>query len=82
MDWEKLKDVDVVIMSDADIDGLESAVSNITKNVKILVMTEGVAGATVFYENKKLHFPAFPVKEIDPTGAGDIFATAFLVKYF
>ena len=27
------------------------------------------------------HVPAFPSQELDPTGAGDVFAAAFLTRY-
>ena len=26
--------------------------------------------------------PAYPAREIDPTGAGDVFTSAFLIRYF
>jgi len=47
-----------------------------------MVMTKGKEGAIIFHQGKKQHFPAFPTIEVDPTGAGDIFAAAFLVKYY
>jgi sugar/nucleoside kinase (ribokinase family) len=81
MDWSQLAAADVVIMSDADIQGFEAAISTIASFVKVLVMTQGASGATVFSQHQKFHFPAFPVKEVDATGAGDVFATAFLIKY-
>lgn len=81
MDWPQLAAADVVIMSDADIQGFESKIPEIASLVNVLVMTQGAHGATVFSENKQFHFPAFPVKEVDATGAGDVFATAFLLQY-
>ncbi|HRI60297.1 MAG TPA: PfkB family carbohydrate kinase, partial [Saprospiraceae bacterium] len=81
MDWSQLAAADVVIMSDADIQGFEQAIPEIAAAVKVLVMTQGAGGAQVFYQNRQFHFPAYPVKEVDATGAGDVFATAFLIKY-
>jgi len=81
MDWSQLAAADVVIMSDADMQGFESAIPAIASFVKVLVMTQGASGAQVFFENQQLHYPAFPVEEVDATGAGDVFATAFLAKY-
>jgi len=81
MDWSQLAAADVVIMSDADIQGFEAKIPEIASFLKVLVMTQGARGATVFSENQQFHFPAFPVKEVDATGAGDVFATAFLIKY-
>ena len=34
--------------------------------------------ATVLAERRRLRVPAYPAVEVDPTGAGDVFATAFL----
>ena len=45
---------------------------------RLLVLTEGSRGCTVFYKNKIRRIPTKPVKEVDPTGAGDSFAAAFL----
>ena len=81
MDWSQLAAADVVIMSDADIQGFEEAIPLIASYVKVLVMTQGADGAIVFYQNKQFHFPSYPVKEVDSTGAGDVFTAAFLVKY-
>jgi sugar/nucleoside kinase (ribokinase family) len=81
MDWPQLAAADVVIMSDADIQGFESAIPTIAAAVEVLVMTQGASGAQVFFQNRQFHFPAYPVKEVDATGAGDVFATAFLIKY-
>ena len=81
MDWSQLAAADVVIMSDADIQGFESAIPAIAAAVEVLVMTQGAGGAQVFYQNRQFHFPSYPVKEVDATGAGDVFATAFLIKY-
>lgn len=49
-----------------------------SKCVPLLVATDGRHGATLFQQGKIERFPAFPVKEVDPTGAGDVFAAAFL----
>lgn len=81
MDWLQLAAADVVIMSDADIQGFEAAIPTIASQVKVLVMTQGASGAQVFFEGQRFHFPAYPVQEVDATGAGDVFATAFLIKY-
>ncbi|MFQ5398241.1 MAG: PfkB family carbohydrate kinase [Anaerolineae bacterium] len=49
---------------------------------KLLVLTQGRAGCTVFFGDDERHFPAPRVKEVEPTGAGDIFAAAFLVRLY
>lgn len=81
MDWAQLSALDIVIMSDADMAGFESALPSIISTVKIVVITQGAEGATVFHKAQAAHFPSYPVVEIDSTGAGDVFAAAFLIKY-
>jgi len=49
---------------------------------RLLVLTQGRAGCTVFIGDDERHFPAPRVKEVEPTGAGDIFAAAFLVRLY
>ena len=81
INWDLLKGVDIVFLSEADILGFENELPEITKKVKIVVITKGANGATVFYQNYKSEFPSYPTNEIDPTGAGDIFAAAFLIHF-
>ncbi len=47
--------------------------------VPLVVLTDGPRGATLWQHGARQHIPAFPVTEVDPTGAGDCFATAFLI---
>ena len=47
--------------------------------VPLLVATDGRHGATLFQHSVVQHFPAYVAREVDPTGAGDVFAAAFLV---
>lgn len=42
------------------------------------VVTDGPNGAFVRFEGEEHHVPAFPCKPVDLTGAGDMFAGAFL----
>lgn len=47
----------------------------------ILVLTQGARGCTVFCRDEARSFPAPAVDAVDPTGAGDIFAAAYLVRF-
>jgi len=69
----------VVIFSKEDIGGDESRFEVCARRFEIAIMTDGCHGATVAWRGEVRHFPAYPTVEIDPTGAGDIFAAAFLV---
>jgi sugar/nucleoside kinase (ribokinase family) len=53
-----------------------------SKLVPLLVATDGRHGATLFEHGTIYHFPAYPAQEVDPTGAGDVFAAAFLTHLF
>jgi ribokinase len=45
---------------------------------RIVVQTEGEAGSHTTTVNDSFHTPAFPVKVVDTTGAGDVFHGAYL----
>jgi 1D-myo-inositol 3-kinase len=45
----------------------------------ILVVTDGARGARLWVAGAAHRVPACPAVEIDPTGAGDVFAAAFLL---
>jgi sugar/nucleoside kinase (ribokinase family) len=38
-------------------------------------------GCTVFHRGEKRSLPARPARVIDPTGAGDVFAAAFFIRW-
>ncbi len=46
---------------------------------KIVVLKQGAAGCRIFARDQELSIPAFPLKEADPTGAGDSFCAGFTV---
>ena len=51
-------------------------------HVPLLVATDGRHGATLFRHGVTRHFPAYDAQEVDPTGAGDVFAAAFLTSLY
>jgi hypothetical protein len=78
---EILEHVDVAIISQEDIKDW-AVLEDWANKVNILVVTNGSGGCNVSVDNKWHHIPGIKVVEIDPVGAGDIFATAYMVKYF
>jgi sugar/nucleoside kinase (ribokinase family) len=46
----------------------------------LVVLTQQAGGCTIFFRGESRQIPAPVVTEVNPTGAGDIFATAFLVR--
>jgi sugar/nucleoside kinase (ribokinase family) len=49
---------------------------------KLLVVTRGAGGCTVYYDDEIRHIPTRPAKEVDATGAGDAFAAAYFVRLY
>lgn len=80
-DLRLLERADAVIFSEEDVQGDEALVAAYAGRARLLVLTRGARGATVFVAGKATDVPAFPAREIEPTGAGDVFATAYLIVY-
>ena len=70
-----------LFISQEDLGRRRDQLSRWTAEVPIVAMTRGKRGATLHYDERWRQIDAFPARELDPTGAGDIFATAFLVRY-
>jgi 1D-myo-inositol 3-kinase len=70
----------VVVFSENDVERDENVVRAYARMADILVVTHGPGGATVYHQGEVRHFPAFETIEIDPTGAGDVFAAAYLIE--
>lgn len=81
LDWQQLSSIDILILSDEDIAGYENLFPEIVAAIDLVVLTRGHQSASVYKDGQVLDFPVYPVQIIDPTGAGDTFATGFLVKY-
>jgi sugar/nucleoside kinase (ribokinase family) len=50
-------------------------------HVPIVAVTRGWQGVSLLSREGDVDVPGFPRPEVDPTGAGDVFAAAFLVGY-
>jgi 1D-myo-inositol 3-kinase len=84
--WEHaeaaLARADVVIFSTDDVP-IPAVIARYAELAKLMVVTEGRRGCLVYERGKppwRSH--AFrPAREIDPTGAGDVFASSFATQY-
>ncbi len=47
----------------------------------VLIVTRGPAGAELHCGERRHHVDAFAADEVDPTGAGDVFGAAFLIRF-
>ena len=72
-----LQQTHAAILSEEDVGGSQEKIDAFAAAAPVLVVTHGDRGASVYTEGKVVHISAPQVDEIDPTGAGDIFAAAF-----
>jgi sugar/nucleoside kinase (ribokinase family) len=73
---------DVLILSDEDLSAYPDELEKYIELTRIVVVTKGKYGATLYENGRILGSQAYPANEVDPTGAGDVFAAAFLIKYY
>jgi 1D-myo-inositol 3-kinase len=72
---------DVISFSELDVDEPYAVAEDLARSTPIVIVTQSSRGADVFVDRKRIHVPAYRVTEVDPTGAGDVFSAAFLIKY-
>jgi sugar/nucleoside kinase (ribokinase family) len=69
-----------VVFSVEDVASDEDAIERMAHAARVLAVTEGAAGARLFWHGDSRRFRSPSVNEVDPTGAGDVFAAAFFVR--
>ncbi|MGC8825836.1 MAG: PfkB family carbohydrate kinase [Anaerolineae bacterium] len=74
--------IQVVTLSEEELGGDDETLDYLRRRVPVVVLTRGRRGAVVFAESHVYHVPPRPAQEVDPTGAGDVFAAAFLVRLY
>ena len=72
-----LRAASAVVISREDMQGDADILRSWAGWARVLVVTAGAEGATVYVDGQARHFPAPQVPEVDPTGAGDIFAAVY-----
>ena len=72
----------VVVISREDVGSDDEVIEHIAHQTRVLAVTEGAAGAVLYWNDDRRRFRAPEVQEVDATGAGDVFATAFFVRLF
>ena len=68
-----------VILSQEDLRD-EAQLDMFRACTRLLVVTKGYNGCTIYFDDEIRHLPTRRAVEVNATGAGDIFATAFLVR--
>jgi sugar/nucleoside kinase (ribokinase family) len=86
VNWEKsepaLEQAGAVVISREDVRGDDELIESMAHQTRVLAVTEGAAGCVLYWHGDRRRFRAPKVDELDPTGAGDIFAAAFFVRLF
>ena len=76
---ELLARTDTIVVSDEEIAQARPAVEWVGAR-RIGVVTLGPNGCNLVYAGHRAELPGYPVKTVDLTGAGDVFAAAFFTK--
>jgi len=84
--WENseqaLRHAGAVVMSVEDVNRDLELIEEMAHNTRILCVTEAEAGAVLHWNGDRRRFRPAKVDEVDGTGAGDIFASAFFVRLY
>jgi hypothetical protein len=81
-DLEKwLARIDILVLSLTDVQGDQDRLEHFLNTAQLGVETLGPEGCRVHHRGSVTHIPVQPIDEVDPTGAGDIFAAAFFIWF-
>lgn len=75
-----LRRINLLVISELDVPNPEALARDWGRLIRLIVVTRAERGATVYQAGEACHFPARPAHQVDPTGAGDVFAAAFLIR--
>lgn len=71
---------DAAVFSLDDLDGDVAEAERLARMCPVTALTDGAQGCQIFWKGEVQAFRAPTQPEIDPTGAGDIFATIFFLR--
>jgi sugar/nucleoside kinase (ribokinase family) len=76
-----LASAQALFLSSDDVAGWETQALALYQEVPLGALTFAERGAVLFVNGERHMVPPAPAVEVEPTGAGDVFAAAFLVRY-
>ncbi len=76
-----LSGVHVLFLSEHDLPDADARARELLAHVPMIALTRGWRGLTLLTREGMHEVPSLPRPEVDPTGAGDVFAAGFLVRY-
>ncbi|HEY0068696.1 MAG TPA: PfkB family carbohydrate kinase [Chloroflexia bacterium] len=77
----RLPEAAVLVLSIEDVDYSPNSLSAYVKLTQLVVVTRGVEAAYIYRQGTLTEVAATPAQVMDLTGAGDVFAAAFFVRY-
>ncbi|HEV8141426.1 MAG TPA: PfkB family carbohydrate kinase [Methylomirabilota bacterium] len=77
-----LGSLQALFLSREDVGADVAGAVEVFQRVPMGALTAGDAGALLFVNGERYEVRPHPVREVDGTGAGDVFAAAFLIDYF
>jgi sugar/nucleoside kinase (ribokinase family) len=84
--WENseqvLRHAGVTVLSIEDINRNLELVEEMAHQARILCLTEAEAGSVLYWNGDRRRFRPLEMQEVDATGAGDIYAAAFLARLY
>jgi 1D-myo-inositol 3-kinase len=83
--WERadqvLKRIQALFLSEEDVAEDPGGALEWFQRLPLGVLTAAGRGAALFVNGERYEVRAYPAREVDATGAGDVFAAAFVVDY-
>jgi len=76
-----IEKADLAVLSIEDVRNDESLIEDFASSIKVLAVTESENGARIYWNGDMRRFFAPKTVAVDATGAGDIFAAVFFIRY-
>ena len=76
-----LSRLQALFVSGADVRGQEAAMMEWVQRVPVTAVTAGARGALLYVNGDRYEIPPRRARQVDATGAGDVFAATWLVRY-
>jgi sugar/nucleoside kinase (ribokinase family) len=78
---ELMSSAQALFVSTEDIQGHEADAREWIQRLPLAVITAAAAGALLFVNGERFEVRPRPAREVDDTGAGDVFAATFMIHY-
>lgn len=76
---EELAGIDAAVLGEDDLEGQGDLVARLARHVPVVACTHGRRGCEVIVRGRTWKVGIHPAREVDPTGAGDVFSAGFFL---